>query len=112
MKVYFPIVKLYIRYLLKACFGLFSLSLAESWSTMHFHLTLLLFFHMSLQDAMQRLCQEAIQGIFTTDPFAIGFFNIFFLMLGQQGNSALLKQRFYLMQGIYEQSGPRRRTYM
>ncbi len=29
MKVYFPIVKLYIRYLLKACFGLFSLSLAE-----------------------------------------------------------------------------------
>lgn len=37
-------------------------------------LKVLLFFQMSLQDAMQRLCQEAIQGIFTTGPFTIAFF--------------------------------------
>ncbi len=111
MKVYFPIVKLYIRYLLKACFGLFSLSLAESWSTMHFHLTLLLFFQMSLHDAMQRLCQEAIQGIFTTGPFTIGFFYIcYFFDVGPTRKLSPFKTK--VMQGIYEQSGPRRRTYM
>lgn len=76
-------------------------------------LKVLLFFQMSLQDAMQRRCQEAIQGIFKTGPFTIVFFFFFFfLMLGQQGNSALLKRRFYLMQGKYAQAGPRRRTYV
>lgn len=39
-------------------------------------LKVLLFFQMSLQDAMQRHCQEAIQGIFTTGPFTIVFFDV------------------------------------
>jgi len=77
-------------------------------------LKVLLFFQMSLQDAMQRRCQEAIQGIFKTGPFTIVFFFFFFffLMFGQKGNSALSKRRFYLKQGKYAQAGPRRRTYV
>lgn len=33
---------------------------------------------MSLRDAMQRRCQEAIQGIFTTGPFTIALVFSFF----------------------------------
>lgn len=41
-------------------------------------LKVLLFFQMSLRVAMQRRCQEAIQGIFTTGPFTIAFVFWFF----------------------------------
>lgn len=45
-------------------------------------LKVLLFFQMSLRDAMQRRCQEAIQGIFTTGPFTIAFFVVVVFYVG------------------------------